>query len=189
LVRISNYIFAGIHLKKITMAEKVINLEHMRYMFIIDDDAVQREMIKDYMTDRYLFNIKIFDNGEEAMKDIETDKPEIVILDYYLNAHNTQAKNGIEVLKQIKEKSATTEVVMFTGEDKLETALASMRNGAFDYVVKGESAFNKIEKVINTLGERHRLQAINIAQRRTIAFLATVIGLIILGTILFYMSR
>ena len=30
------------------MAEKVINLEHVRYMFIIDDDAVQREMIKDY---------------------------------------------------------------------------------------------------------------------------------------------
>ena len=170
------------------MAEKVINLEHMRYMFIIDDDAVQREMIKDYMAERYLFNIKIFDNGEEAMHEIDTDKPEIIVLDYHLNAHNPSAKNGIDILKEIKEKSPASEVVMFTGEDKLDTAIASMRNGAFDYVVKGESAFNKIEKVINTLGERHRMQAINTAQKRTIAFLITVIGLIILGTILFYMS-
>ena len=161
------------------MAEKVINLEHVRYMFIIDDDAVQREMIKDYMAERYLFEVKIYDNGEDAMEEIKTLKPEIIVLDYYLNSHITTSKNGIEVLKQIKQVSPTTEVVMFTGEDKLEVALESMRNGAYDYVVKGESAFNKIEKVINNLGERHRMMAIHIAQKRTITFLSFVIGTIV----------
>ncbi|MCX8471487.1 MAG: response regulator [Chitinophagaceae bacterium] len=161
------------------MAEKVINLEHVRYMFIIDDDAVQREMIKDYMAERYLFEVKIYDNGEDAMEEIKTLKPEIIVLDYYLNSHITKSKNGIEVLKQIKQVSPTTEVVMFTGEDKLEVALESMRNGAYDYVVKGESAFNKIEKVINNLGERHRMMAIHIAQKRTITFLSIVIGAIV----------
>jgi two-component system, OmpR family, response regulator len=167
------------------MAEKVIMLEHVRYMFIIDDDAVQREMIKDYMAERYLFNVKIYDNGEDAMQDIESLKPEIIVLDYYLNSHSANAKNGLAILKEIKQISPNTEVVMFTGEDKLEVALESMRNGAYDYVVKGESAFNKIEKVINNLGERHRLQAINIAQKRTITFLSACIGLIIAGVIYF----
>jgi two-component system, OmpR family, response regulator len=171
------------------MAEKVIMLEHVRHMFIIDDDAVQREMIKDYMADRYLFAVKMYDNGEDAMAEIKTLKPEIVVLDYYLNAHVSTAKNGIDVLKDIKEISPSSEVVMFTGEDKLEVALESMRNGAYDYVVKGESAFNKIEKVINNLGERHRMQAINIAQKRTIIFLSIAIALIIVGAIAYGLSR
>jgi two-component system, OmpR family, response regulator len=171
------------------MAEKVIMLEHVRHMFIIDDDAVQREMIKDYMADRYLFAVKMYDNGEDAMAEIEKLKPEIIVLDYHLNSHITSAKNGIEVLKVIKEVSPASEVVMFTGEDKLDVALESMRNGAYDYVVKGESAFNKIEKVINNLGERHRLQAINIAQKRTITFLTIAIALIIAGAIFYGLSR
>ncbi len=167
------------------MPEKPIMIEHVRYMFIIDDDPIQREMIKDYMAERYLFDIKTFDNGEDAMNAIETLSPEIIVLDYYLNSHRADAKNGIEVLKEIKQKSKDTAVVMFTGEDKLEVAMESMRNGAYDYVVKGESAFNKIEKVIDNLGEKHRMLAIQTAQKRTILFLSIVIGVIVLGAVIF----
>lgn len=168
------------------MAEKPLELEHVRYMFVIDDDEIQREMIKDYMMERYLFTIKTYDNGEDAYSDIKALKPEIVILDYYLNSHNANAANGLDVLKEIKTTSPITEVVMFTGEDKLDVALGSMRNGAFDYVVKGESAFNKIENVINTLGERHKALVIQSAQKRTISFLIGVICLILTGALIYF---
>ncbi|MFM2387316.1 MAG: hypothetical protein RL660_2073 [Bacteroidota bacterium] len=168
------------------MAEQAINLEHVRHMFIIDDDEIQREMIKDYMTERYLFTVKTYDNGEDAMADVAALKPEIIVLDYHLNSHRADAKNGLEVLKQVKAVSPETEVVMFTGEDKLEVALNSMKHGAYDYVVKGESAFRKIERVIDNLGERHKAAAINIAQRRTITFLATVLTLIVIAGIWYF---
>jgi two-component system, OmpR family, response regulator len=168
--------------------QEPIQLEHVRHMFVIDDDPIQAEMIKDYMNDRYLFEVKTFPSGEDAMPYITDLKPEIVILDYHLNSQKPTAQNGIEVLKQIKTQSPKTSTVMFTGEDKLEIATSSMQNGAYDYVVKGESAFNKIEKVINNLGDRHRLEAINIAQKKTISFLAIAISLII-GAVLYFFIK
>jgi two-component system, OmpR family, response regulator len=165
--------------------QEPIQLEHVRHLFVIDDDPIQAEMIKDYMKERYLFTVKTYASGEEAMADITELQPEIIILDYHLNSQVPTAKNGIEVLKLIKANSPKTNTVMFTSEDKLSIATTSMQNGAYDYVIKGESAFNKIEKVIDNLGERHRLEAINIAQKKTITFLAVAIGLII-GLVAFF---
>jgi two-component system, OmpR family, response regulator len=172
----------------IPASNEPIDIEHVRYMFVIDDDEIQREMIKDYMVERYRFKVKTFDNGEEAYKDIESLQPEIIVLDYHLNAHNPTAGNGLEVLKKIKVLSNSSEVVMFSAEDKLDVALNSMRNGAYDYIVKGESAFNKIEKVIDNLGERHRAKIIQESQRKTIYFLAAVIALIIIGAIIYFIN-
>ena len=165
-----------------------IQLEHVRHLFVIDDEPMQAEMIKDYMKDRYLFEVKTYASGEQAMPDIIALKPEIIVLDYHLNSQVPNAKNGVEVLKEIKINSPKTNTVMFTGEDKLDIATSSMQNGAYDYVVKGESAFNKIEKVIDNLGERHRLEAINIAQKKTITFLVLAIGCII-GLVAFFFFK
>ncbi len=168
------------------MAEDQLNIENIRHLFVIDDDPMQRELIQDYFKEKYLFTVKSYVDGESAAADIKSLKPEIVVLDYYLNAQKSNAQNGIEVLKSIKSVSPDTQVVMFTGEDSLEVALESMRNGAFDYVVKGPTAFNKIENVINTLGDKHRMEAINTAQKRTITFLIGVICLIIAGALVYF---
>jgi two-component system, OmpR family, response regulator len=167
------------------MASDNIMLESVRYMFVIDDDPVQTEMIKDYLKERYIFDLMTFENGEDAMKDITTLKPEIIVLDYHLNAANPSAKNGIEVLKEIKRVSPVTKVVMFSAQDNIDIAMESMRNGAYDYIIKGETAFNKMENSINRLGEMHRLEAVNIAQKRTIAFLGIMIGLILVLCIIY----
>lgn len=163
-----------------------IMLEDVRYMFIIDDDPVQVEMIKDYLGERYVFELKVYENGEAALPDVERLKPEIVVLDYHLSSNNPGAKNGIEVLKEIKRIHPETKVIMFSGQDNIDIALESMRNGAYDYIIKGETAFNKMENTVNRLGEMHKLESVNVAQRRTITFLSVVIGLIVLVGILYY---
>lgn len=157
--------------------EDNIMLENVRFIYIIDDDPVQTEMIKDYLGERYIFELKTFENGEEALPEIEKVKPEIVVLDYHLSSNNPSAKNGVEILKEIKQKSPTTKVVMFSGQDNINIALDSMRNGAYDYIIKGETAFNKMENTINRLGEMHKLEAINISQKRTILMLFIVISI------------
>jgi len=162
-----------------------LTLENTRYVFVIDDDPIQTEMIKDYMKERYVFDLKVYTDGEAALKDVEKLKPEMVVLDYHLNSNNPGAKNGIEVLRQIKKLNPSTKVIMFTGEDNINVALESMRNGAYDYIIKGETAFNKIENTVNRLGEMHRLEAVNVAQKRTILYLGIGIGIIILLAILY----
>ncbi len=167
------------------MADENIMLESVRYMFVIDDDPVQTEMISDYLKERYIFELKTFANGEDAMKDVASLNPEIVVLDYHLNSNNPNAKNGIEILKEIKQASPVTKVIMFSGQDNINIALESMRNGAYDYIIKGETAFNKIENTVNRLGEMHKMEAVNIAQKRTIIFLAVALSIFILLGILY----
>ncbi len=159
-----------------------------RYLFLVDDEPIQNEMLKDYLTERFLYEIVVFDNGEEALKKMHLH-PEILVLDYYLNANNPNAKNGIEILKQIKEISPSTQVIALSGQDKIEVAIDTIKFGAYDYVVKGESAFSRIENIINNLSELHKMRTINKAQKNTITFLSVVIVLIILCSLYFLLIR
>jgi DNA-binding NtrC family response regulator len=144
-----------------------------RYIFLVDDEPIQNEMLKDYLSERFLYDIKIYDNGEAALRDMSLH-PEIVVLDYHLNAHNRDAKNGVDILKQLKDAHPETQVVVLSGQDKIDVAVDSIRYGAYDYVVKGETAFSRMENVLNNISELHRMKTINRGQKLTIAILAAV---------------
>lgn len=149
-----------------------------RNIFLVDDEPIQNEMLKDYLSERFLYTIKIYDNAEEALQHMDLN-PEIVVLDYHLNAHKPDAMNGVEALKKFKERSPETQVIMLSGQDKLEVATDSIKFGAYDYVVKGETAFSRMENILNNVSELHRSKTIASAYKKTITFLAVVIGLII----------
>jgi two-component system OmpR family response regulator len=162
--------------------------EPKRYLFLVDDEPIQNEMLKDYLDERFLYEIKIFDNGEEALNNMHLN-PEIVILDYHLSAHNKNAKNGVEILKKMKDNFPQVQVIVLSGQDKIDVAVDTMKYGAYDYVVKGESAFSRIENVINNASELHKMRTINKGYKNTIMMLCGVIGLIILGAIYFLVLK
>lgn len=153
--------------------------ENSRYLFLVDDEPIQNEMLKDYLSERFLYNIKTFDNGEDAINNIHLN-PEIIVLDYHLSSHKPDAKNGVEVLKAIKEKNPISQVIMLSGQDKIDVAIDSMKYGAYDYVVKGETAFSRMENIINNVSELHKVKTINKAYKKTIVLLTVGIGLIVL---------
>ena len=159
-----------------------------RYLFLVDDEPIQNEMLKDYLNERFLYEVKIFDNGEEALKNMHLN-PEIAILDYHLSSQNRDAKNGVEILKTIKDQYPAVQVIVLSGQDKIDVAIDTMKYGAYDYVVKGESAFSRIENVINNASELHKMRVINKGYKNTITMLSVVIGLIILGAIYFLMIK
>ena len=153
--------------------------QHKRFIYLIDDEPIQNEMLKDYLSERFLYDIKTFDNGEEALQNMQ-DNPEIVVLDYHLNSERPNAKNGVEILKDIKEKYPDTQVIMLSGQDKIDVAVDSIKYGAYDYVVKGETAFSRMENIMNNVSELHKMRTINRAYKNTIIFLSISIGLIVL---------
>lgn len=159
-----------------------------RYLFLVDDEPIQNEMLKDYLNERFLYDVKIFDNGEEALQHMSLN-PEIVVLDYHLSAHKPDAKNGVEILRQIKDGYPATQVIVLSGQDKIDVAVDTMKYGAYDYVVKGESAFSRIENVINNASELHKMRTINKGYRNTILMLSIVIALITLGAIYFILVK
>lgn len=150
-----------------------------RYIFLVDDEPIQNEMLKDYISERFLYDIKIFDNGEEALNNMDLN-PEIVVLDYHLSAHKPDAQNGVAILQQIKDKYPATQVIMLSGQDSMQVAIDSMKYGAYDYIVKGETAFSRTENALNNVSELHRIHTINNSYKKTIVFLSVVIAIIIL---------
>lgn len=149
-----------------------------RYIFLVDDEPIQNEMLKDYIAERFVYDIKVFDNGEEALANMHLH-PEIMVLDYHLSAHKPDAQNGVAILKKIKEAYPETQVIMLSGQDSLQVAVDSMKYGAYDYIVKGETAFSRTENALNNVSELHRMRTINNSYKKTIIFLSVVIGLII----------
>lgn len=156
-----------------------------RYIFLVDDEPIQNEMLKDYLNERFLYDIKTFESGEEMLQHMNLN-PEIVVLDYHLSAHKPNAKNGVEILKVIKDKYPSTQVIMLSGQDKIDVAVDSIKYGAYDYVVKGETAFSRTENILNNVSELHKVKTINKAYKTTITLLSVVIGLIIGLTLYLY---
>jgi two-component system OmpR family response regulator len=150
-----------------------------RYIFLVDDEPIQNEMLKDYITERFSYEIKTYESGEDALRDMDLN-PEIAVLDFHLNAHLPNAQNGVEVLKKMKAQYPNTEVIMLSGQDKLDVAVDSMKNGAYDYVVKGETAFSRMENVINNIIELHSIKSANNNYKKVITFLCIAIAGVIL---------
>ena len=153
-----------------------------RFIFLVDDEPIQNEMLKDYIADRFQYKIKTYESGEAAIKDMHLD-PEIVVLDFHLNAHLPDAQNGVEVLKRIKEQYPKVQVIMLSGQDKLDVAVDSMKYGAYDYVIKGETAFSRMENILNNINELHALKDSNSAYKKVITFLSVSIAVLVLLSI------
>jgi DNA-binding NtrC family response regulator len=149
-----------------------------RYIFLVDDEPIQNEMLKDYLSERFQYQIKTYESGEGAIKDMHLN-PEVIVLDFHLNSHLPDAQNGVEVLKRLKEKNTNTQVIMLSGQDKLEVAIDSMKHGAYDYVVKGETAFSRMENILNNINELSSIKAANTNYKRVNTMLYLALGVVV----------
>lgn len=131
--------------------------ENKSLIYIVDDEPLQRDMLKDHLARISNYEIHTFFTGEECVGAIKVRQPTIVFLDYYLNSQVRDAMDGIDVLKEIKQISPETEVVMISGQDKIEVAVNTMKYGAFDYIVKGEGAFYRAEKAVFNIYRYNKL--------------------------------
>ena len=77
--------------------------------------------------------------------------PDVILLDYHLDGMDKTAMNGIEALDKIKTFNPDIPVVMLSSQDKIDVAINCMHHRAFDYVVKSETAFVRLQKIITTI--------------------------------------
>ena len=120
---------------------------------IVDDDPMQLEMLKDHFAAKPGVSIKTFTTGEAFLENYKTDIPNVLILDYNLNSTAKGAIDGVSVLVHTKQRQEEdkVDVIMFSGQDNIDVAVSSLTNGAFDYVVKGETAFARLDSAFAKL--------------------------------------
>ncbi len=158
---------------------------------VVDDDDLFLKSLKHHLQDKWRDRIKIriFHSGEEFLKYIPNHKTDIVILDYVLNSLYPFAMDGRSVLQKIKQTSPEIKVIMLSGQDKIEVALDSIKNGAFDYVTKNDLTFlkvqNSIKSAIETITTVKRVQAFRRYLIATILFVVAVSLVMILYKVFF----
>ena len=108
------------------------------------------EAIKDWLTRNVPHQVSIFNTGEDCLKHLY-EKPEVVVLDYFLNTVSKDAANGIEILKAIKKYDPSIHVIILSSQEHYGIAVQTIQKGAEQYVIKDEKAFEKIASLINEL--------------------------------------
>jgi len=119
-------------------------------LFLVDDDAVFLKSLEIDFMQHADFTIETFATGELCMANLSHD-PDVIILDFFLDGIDATAMNGIETLDKIKAYNQDIPVVMLSSQDKIEVAIDCMHHRAFDYVVKSETAFVRLQKIITTI--------------------------------------
>jgi len=119
-------------------------------LFLVDDDAVFLKSLEIEFLGHADFAIETFATGELCMENL-SHTPDVIILDYLLNGIDKNAMNGIDTLDKIKSFNPDIPIVMLSSQDKIDVAISCMHHRAFDYVVKSETAFLRLQKIITTI--------------------------------------
>jgi two-component system OmpR family response regulator len=119
-------------------------------IFLVDDDVLFLKSMEIDFFQHSEYKIETFPTGELCVENLLYN-PDIIILDYQLDGIVATAMNGIQTLDKIKSFSPDIPVVMLSSQDKIDVAINCMHHKAFDYVVKSETAFLRIQKIIDTI--------------------------------------
>ncbi len=119
-------------------------------LFLVDDDAVFLKLLAIEFLQHADFDVETYPTGELCVEHLPSS-PDVIILDYHLDGIVSHAINGIETLDKIKAYNPDIPVIMLSSQDKIEVAVNCMHHRAFDYIVKSETAFVRLQKTITTI--------------------------------------
>lgn len=119
-------------------------------IFLVDDDALFLKSLEIEFLQYADFEIETYATGELCIAHL-SHNPDVIVLDYYLDGIDKTAMNGLDTLDNIKAVNPEIPVVMLSSQDKIDVAIKCMHHKAFDYVVKSETAFIRLQKTITTI--------------------------------------
>jgi DNA-binding response OmpR family regulator len=132
--------------KQTVLGNEKIGGAKMKPILLVEDETIMRESLRDWLTDDG-YRVETAKEGEEALEAIAEWDFGIVILDLKL-----PGKDGIEVLREAKEKRPQLKGIIITAYPSIETAVEATKLGAIDYLTKPVSLDALEELIRKTLG-------------------------------------
>ncbi|MDP6787618.1 MAG: sigma-54 dependent transcriptional regulator [Rhodospirillales bacterium] len=130
-------------------------------ILIVDDEEDIRTLTSGLLQDEG-FETRSASGSADALAGIEERLPSLVLLDIWLQGSEL---DGIGILKAIKEKHADLPVVMMSGHGTIETAVAAIKEGAYDFIEKPFTADRMIlivERAVEAARLRQEIQELKI---------------------------
>ena len=127
-------------------------------ILIIDDSAEDRETYRRFLTRELTARYKIveMESGEEALEELTLIQPDLILLDYLL-----PDCNGLELIEELNiREDRLAPIIMLTGQGNELVAVEAMKNGAKDYLVKGQLTSETLCNSVKNILLQNRLQGL-----------------------------
>jgi len=131
-------------------------------VMIVDDEPSILKSLRGLLSDEG-FEVVTADNGYEALKLIDQESPDLVLLDIWM-----PGIDGIETLTDIKKDNPHIQVIMITGHGTIETAVRATKLGAYDFIEKPLSIDKVIVAINNALNFRRLEEENRFLRKKTI---------------------
>ena len=122
-------------------------------IILVEDDKWYSELLKYHLELNPDYAIKHFEDGQEFLQLTKT-APDVVCLDYSM-----PKMKGDVLLKRVKEKFPSTEVIVISGQEDVAVAVQLLKLGAYDYLVKDEDTKERLWNTILRIREKKNLKA------------------------------
>jgi len=158
---------------------RILNLRHSAkinpVIYIVDDNELDLKVLAQEFELRTNYDVKGYKSGESFLKDLISNLPQkgqmvIVILDYELNTMNIDAKNGVELLKTIKEINREYEVILISKTSDPDMITSALHFGAVNIVKKNENVYLRLQNNIKWILSQRELKKKRIEMLKSIAF-------------------
>jgi len=134
----------------------------MAKILVVDDEAKMAKLLAAQLADAGHETLHTT-SPREALTIAVQEKPDIIVTDLKM-----EEMDGLELLKKIKETSPDTDVIMMTAYASVDTAIETMKLGAYDYITKPFST-EELTLLLSRLEEKRRLERENLGLRSYIA--------------------
>jgi two-component system nitrogen regulation response regulator NtrX len=122
-------------------------------ILIVDDEADIRDLVAGILEDEG-FKTRTARDSDQALSEISNRPPSLVFLDIWLQGSKL---DGLQLLEQVKRDHAEMPVVMISGHGNIETAVAAIKRGAYDFIEKPFKA-DRLILVATRAIENYRLK-------------------------------
>src|SRR6185312_8560865 len=130
-------------------------------VLIVDDEEDIRDLISGILTDEG-YTTRVAGDSDSALNAVRARRPQLVILDIWLRGSKL---DGIEVLDAIKREHHDLPVVMISGHGTVETAVASIKKGAYDFIekpFKADRLLHVVERALESARLKREIQELKL---------------------------
>ncbi len=126
-------------------------------VMVVDDEENIREVLSSYLTGLG-YQVVTAKDGQDALNKFQKDQFDLIISDLLM-----PNIDGLDLLKQIREKDRDVIFLMITGYPSIETAVEAIKKGAYDYITKPfhmEDVKIRIERAFEKKNLKERLSTV-----------------------------
>ncbi|MBX5482549.1 MAG: response regulator [Myxococcaceae bacterium] len=128
-------------------------------VLLVDDSGTVLGMMK-ALLEQMGHTVAVAKDGDAGLEVIADFEPDVVVCDLKM-----PRMNGLQVVRAVRDRSATLPVIIFTDEADVPRAVEAMKEGAYSYVVKGSPVERLAEEIEAAFAQKNRLERARALER------------------------